>query len=229
VVDVEQCALRAFQEHALAARERVPDQSAGVGEEGYDALSQRERFLRHLFGVGEIGGALEARHGAGAHPLDAQGQGLRIHEIAGAHAGARRLVLVGRADAAARRAHRFRAVLALALGEPVVGQDEMRVRRQIEPPLGAHAQGREVVQLLHQGRGIDHDAVADHAALAFAQDARGHEVEHDGAPIVHHAVPGVGASLIAHDPVVLAGQKIDDLALALVAPLGADDDGGRHG
>jgi hypothetical protein len=37
-------------------------------------------------------------------------------------------------------------------------------------------------------------------------------------------VPGIVAALKAHDRRRLLGQQIDDLALALVTPLGADDD-----
>ena len=37
-------------------------------------------------------------------------------------------------------------------------------------------------------------------------------------------VPGVVAALEAHDALRVLGQPVDDLALAFVAPLGADDD-----
>ena len=42
-------------------------------------------------------------------------------------------------------------------------------------------------------------------------------------------VPGVVATLVAHDVAVLLGEQIDDLGLALVTPLGPDDDGDGHG
>ena len=41
-------------------------------------------------------------------------------------------------------------------------------------------------------------------------------------------VAGVVPALVAHDVAVLLGEQVDDLGLALVAPLGADDDGDRH-
>ena len=41
-----------------------------------------------------------------------------------------------------------------------------------------------------------------------------------------HGVPGVVAALVAGDDGERLGEQVDDLALALVAPLGADDDGG---
>jgi hypothetical protein len=42
-------------------------------------------------------------------------------------------------------------------------------------------------------------------------------------------VPGVGAALVAHHPVGALGEHVDQLALALVAPLGADDDERTNG
>ena len=41
-------------------------------------------------------------------------------------------------------------------------------------------------------------------------------------------VTGVVAALVAHHVGVLLGEQIDDLRLALVTPLGADDDGDGH-
>ena len=41
-------------------------------------------------------------------------------------------------------------------------------------------------------------------------------------------VAGVVTTLVAHHVGVLLGEQIDDLRLALVTPLGADDDGDRH-
>ena len=41
-------------------------------------------------------------------------------------------------------------------------------------------------------------------------------------------VPGVRAALVAADEVGVLGEQVDDLALALVAPLRADDHGRRH-
>ena len=42
-------------------------------------------------------------------------------------------------------------------------------------------------------------------------------------------VPRIRAAVVAADEIRVLGEQIDDLALALVAPLGADDDGRGHG
>ena len=46
--------------------------------------------------------------------------------------------------------------------------------------------------------------------------------------LVDDGMPGVRAALIADDGIGIAGQDIDDLALAFVAPLGAYDDEISH-
>ena len=61
------------------------------------------------------------------------------------------------------------------------------------------------------------------------QDAAGDELQGVALVANHHRVAGVVASLVANDEAVLLRQQVDDLGLALVAPLGADDDGDRHG
>src|SRR5206468_12442188 len=74
----------------------------------------------------------------------------------------------------------------------------------------------------------DDDAIADQAPLARVEHARRHQVEHDRVVAAADAVPGVRAALVSGDDVGLLGQTIDDLSLALVAPLGAHDHRARH-
>ncbi len=47
-------------------------------------------------------------------------------------------------------------------------------------------------------------------------------------PAHHQGVPGVVPALKAHDGGHVRGQQIDDLALSLIAPLGAHDYDIRH-
>ena len=82
--------------------------------------------------------------------------------------------------------------------------------------LGAHA-----LDLVQQRPGIDHHAVADHRQLAL-HHARRQQRELVDAVADHEGVAGVVAALEAHHHVGAVGQPVDHLALALVAPLGAD-------
>ena len=82
--------------------------------------------------------------------------------------------------------------------------------------------------LVEQRPGIDHDAVADDRELAL-HHARRQQRELVGVVADHDGVAGVVAALEAHHHVGAVGQPVDDLALALVAPLGADHRDVGHG
>ena len=58
----------------------------------------------------------------------------------------------------------------------------------------------------------------------LAQDAGGNQPQHGLAAADDERVAGVVPALEAHDALRALGQPVDDLALAFVAPLGADDD-----
>ncbi len=76
----------------------------------------------------------------------------------------------------------------------------------------------------HQRLRREHHAVADEAVDVAAQDARGNQVQHGLLAADDQRVAGVVAALEAHHALRVVGEPVDDLALALVAPLGADDD-----
>ena len=84
------------------------------------------------------------------------------------------------------------------------------------------------VDLGQQRLGVDHHAVADDAELAAHQAAR-QQRQLVGLVADHQRVAGVVAALEAHHDIGAAGQPVDDLALALVAPLGADHGDIGHG
>ena len=138
------------------------------------------------------------------------------------------LVLVGRADASARRAEPGAAprLLPRLVELAVDRQDEADILRDRQR-LRAHgdALARHRVDLGQQRPRIDHHAVADHRELAAAHHARRQQAQLVLDAVNHQRVAGVMTALKAHHDIRPAGQPVDDLALALVAPLGADD---RH-
>ncbi len=86
----------------------------------------------------------------------------------------------------------------------------------------------EPVDLLDQRLGVEHDAIADDGELP-AHDAGGKKRHFVGRPVDDERVAGIVAALEAHHDIGLRGQPVDDLALALVSPLGTDDYHVRHG
>ncbi len=109
----------------------------------------------------------------------------------------------------------------------MVGHDQVRVGGDPQAA-DVDAPRAQRVELLDQHLRVDHDPVADHAALAGVEDAGGDQVQLPLLAVAHDRVPGVVAALEAHHRVAVLGEQIDDLALPLIAPLGADYDYARH-
>ena len=87
----------------------------------------------------------------------------------------------------------------------------------------------ERVDLGQQHRRVDHHAVADDRGDVVVEDSARHQLESEGLAVDDDRVTRVVAALVADDQVHLLGDEVGELALALVAPLGADDDRRRHG
>ena len=167
---------------------------------------------------------LRLERGADLRPQD-----LLVEQVLDADAEAQRLVGVGEADPAARRPDRvlpqFR--LTRRVEQHVVGHDQVRVRR--DPQVGDADPGAfQPVDLAQQHARIDDDAVADHAGLVGVEDPRRDQVELELLTVADDRVARVVAALEADDRGSPLGEQIRDLALALVAPLGADYDHARH-
>ena len=129
---------------------------------------------------------------------------------------------MGGADAAARTAR-----LLGAVDGHVVGHDHVRCRADPDA-LGGHAARLQHRHLVEQGLGVDDDAVADDRHDVRIEDAAGHQVQLEDLVADDDGVAGVVAALVAHDEADGLGQQVGRLALALVAPLQADDHGGGH-
>ena len=111
----------------------------------------------------------------------------------------------------------------------VEGQDQRRV---VGDPQGG---GRDIdalrldaLDLVDEMPGIDDDAVADHRELAAADHAGGQQRQLVRHSVDDQRVPGIVAALKTDHDVGLLGEPVDDLALALVAPLGAYNDDVGH-
>src|SRR5581483_7151509 len=231
VVDVEQRRVRALEEHALAVAERPVDQQGGVGDVRAEAL--REALvaggqlleLDRLDAVDALQPDVLLRQG----DLDLLAQDLRVEEILDADPEPERLVGVRRADAAPGGADLELPEPALArlVDRQVPRHDHVGVARQPDE-LARQAAALEVVELLDQDARVDHAAGADHA-LPAADDPRREVAELEGLAGDDDRVAGVRPAVVAADEVGVARQQVDDLALALVPPLRADDDGAWHG
>jgi hypothetical protein len=150
-------------------------------------------------------------------------QVLQIHHADRASAD---LVLIGRPDATLGRADAAGAGRGLAQGVELTVQrkDQSRIIGNAEVVAAdGDAEFLDLGDLVGERPGIDHDAVADDRELALAHHAGGKQREFIGGAVDHQRMAGIVAALKAHHDIGALRQPVDDLALALIAPLGADD------
>ena len=84
------------------------------------------------------------------------------------------------------------------------------------------------VDLLEQHAEVDDDAVADDRRAARREDARRQQVQRVLLAVDDDGVPGVVAAVELDDGVDPAAEQVGRLALAFVAPLGADQNDRGH-
>ncbi len=222
MIDVEQRRLRAFEHDAAVFRAQLRQEQRDVADPRAKPLAEHHHLVEQRLPVERrFLDDLVAR----VHVLaDFLRQRVPVAEqVAHADAAAADLVLVGRADAAGGRADlplaaaRFRQHVELA----VVRQDDVSLLADEEPSADLHPHPRQLVHFLEERLRIDHHAVADDAGDARVQDARRDEMEDELGALHVHRVPRVVAALVARHRREVRGQHVDDLALALVAPLRA--------
>ena len=86
----------------------------------------------------------------------------------------------------------------------------------------------QATDLTEEHRRVDDHSVPDDTGLAPMKDSRGDQVKNRLLSPDHQGVPRVVSTLKAHNQVRPLGQKVDKLALALVAPLGTYNYNIRH-
>ena len=140
-----------------------------------------------------------------------------VQHVLHAQADAGHLVLVARTDAALGGTNVLLAELLLksTIQIDMVRHDDVRVATDLEV-LGGDAVGLEHVNLLKDNLGVDDAAVTDHRHMVGIHDAGGHLVQ---------AILLAVAARVAHDSIEVAGDQVADLTLALIAPLGTDQNG----
>ena len=215
----------------LPSRERAVDEQRRVGDVRPQPLGVALVPLGHLLEL-ERRGAVDALQPdvlLGERDLDLLAQDLRVEAGPGRGSRAGRTCprTSGRSrgassrSGACRAAARSRRSSATCHGMIRCALPESRTR------LGRDAARLEVVELLDEDLRVDDAAGAEHALLA-PQDPRGHVLELVRLAVGDDRVARVGAALVAADEVGVLGEQVDDLALALVAPLRADDDCRGH-
>jgi len=232
VVDVEQHALRALEEDSAPGEprlvQRLPDGPRELQHELGDLAEVALQPPAIDAGLAEAGAECVVMR---ADSVELRAERAEMGEVADPDRAAPDLVLISGADAAPRGPDlaRARGVLAERVEIAVEGENERTGVGDLEP-LGVDldALRAQRLDLGLQRPGIEDDAVADHGKAAL-HDAGGKERELVGLFADDECMAGIVAALESDDEVGAARQPVDDLALALVAPLAADHGNVRQG
>src|SRR6266404_3100134 len=106
----------------------------------------------------------------------------------------------------------------------MVGKNNLRAVRDEKVAIHFHAGSAQGSDFLQEGQRINHHAVADDAGALGPQNASGHELQDELFPVDDDGVSGVMAAGIARHHRKSLSEHVDNLALALIAPLRSDDD-----
>src|SRR5215217_5809532 len=162
--------------------------------------------------------------------LDLGHQGVGFGEVDETDGAAANLVFIGRADAAAGGTDLEAGigVFADAVKLAMERQDQRRVVGNAQDFGGdLDALAAQLRHFLDEVVRIDDDTIADDRELALNQ-TRGEQRQLVADAIDDQSMTGIVTAMEAHDDVGALRKPIHDLALALVAPLRADDNHIRH-
>ena len=160
-----------------------------------------------------------------AQPVELRGERIEVRQVAHPDRAAANLVLISRADTAPRGPDLARARCILAQGI------EIAVNRQDQwAGLGDHQQlgidldplAAQFLDFGFERPRIEHHAIANDRRGA-GDDPRRQQRQFVDIVADNEGVPSIMSALEADHHIGLGGEPVDDLALALIAPLRADD------
>jgi hypothetical protein len=92
-------------------------------------------------------------------------------------------------------------------------------------PINPDALRAQRVHFAHEGEWIEHDAVANYTAAAFAQHSARYELKNELLAVDSDGVPGIVSAGITSYDFEAFRKNVNDFAFAFIAPLSADDNG----
>src|SRR6185437_3490627 len=149
----------------------------------------------------------------------------RIQQISHAQPATAHLVLICRPDTARGGAdlHPSGSVLRTHLNHAVVRQDYVSAVGDKEVAVNLYAGLAQHAHFFEERQRVQHHAVANHGAAALAQHSAGHKLQHKFLTADHHCVAGIVPAGITRHHGKAVGEHVHNFALALVAPLSADN------
>ena len=155
------------------------------------------------------------------------GKTLRVEQVVNMQRAPRHLVFVGWSNALAGRANPGIGALrgfTRAVKRGVVAENERATRADLEARTNFDTAAFQFLDFGKQVVDVKHDTVADVAVHAGANDSRGNQVELVDLVAHNKRMACIVTALEAHDALCVISQPIDNLALALIAPLSSNYD-----
>src|SRR5712692_11225542 len=227
MIDIEQSRLCAFQQDRIAASRGLVEKMSRVAKEWRQAFHHRRGLVKDRIRVEWLSTICnDDSISVFQVAFDARTKYFRNQSVRDANPSAARLIFVSRANAAQRSSHALvtETFFAGVIQRAVIRQYQVRSRADLNA-IGrdADALRDEPIRLFEESFRIDHHAVAQHAGLALVNDSGRQQMQHERSVADLDRMPGVVAALVADYDVEALGEQIDNLALAFIAPLGADD------
>ncbi len=226
MVDVQQASLGPFEKDVVPRLDAPVEDGRGAAQvflqlAGIDAVLLDDGLL----GKGGFAEELfQEEVLLGKNLLELAGEGLGLDQVDKTNAAPADLVFVGRADATPGGADLAVAGTLLPgdVDRLVVGHDDVDVA--VDHQLAVLLEVAFLLQvgdLLEKDLRVENHAVANDAALALMEDARRNQVQDGFFVADHQGVAGIVAALEAYHIIGVLGVDVNNLAFALIAPLGA--------
>jgi hypothetical protein len=105
----------------------------------------------------------------------------------------------------------------------MVRENDLRAIGDEEISIDGNSRLAQSPNFLQKSHGVEHHAIADDASAPGAQYSAGNQLQDEFLAVNDDGMAGVVAAGIARDDREVLRKNVDNLALALVAPLGTDD------
>ena len=150
-------------------------------------------------------------------------ESVHVAEIADTESSSCGLVLVGRADALAGGSDLLVAEgsFPCVINNRMIGQDQRAGLRNLQAAPDIHAGALKLAHLLEQRVRRQNNSGSDKAGAGRMEDPGGNKPDDSLLSANNQGMAGIVSALIANYIAGLLRQKINDLALSLVTPLGA--------
>jgi len=106
----------------------------------------------------------------------------------------------------------------------MVGKDDLRPVRDEQVAIYLHAALAQRSDFFQECQRIEHHSVANYVHTTGAENASRYQLQDKSLSLDDDRVAGVVSAGVARHHGERLGEYVDDLALALVAPLGSDND-----